>query len=918
MTKKRMFLIDAMAMAFRNFHAFGARPLTTPEGVPISAVFGSAVYLLKLIQEEKPDYLVVLSDSKEKTFRHDLFPEYKANRTEMPEDLAVQLPYFRSLFEHLLVPYLAMPGFEADDLIGTMASKYSSSALEIYIVSGDKDFMQLVTDNVFLYSPKKGGESEIVGMAGVFEKFGVKPEQVIDALAIIGDTADNLPGISGIGPKGAAKLLEKFSSLDDIYANIGDLPANRQREALVAGKDRAYLARRLLTICLDCPLPFESLEMLRFDPAATFHNSGLTSFFEDLAFNRLKSQVEKLREKYPRPDGSQAELILPSTQDPSRHYRLVTSLPDLDAVLEKINQAGRFAFDTETTGLSLVSDRPIGMSLAWDDGEAAYIPFYEGHTQLKFEDLRRRLLPVLTDPALLKIAHNAKFDIGMLANIGLEPAQPIHDTYLMSYLLNPVHKGHGLDELSLQRLGIRKIPTSSLIGKGAAASMTDVPLDLLSEYACEDVDCTLRLYPLLRPELERQEVFPVATDIEFPLTPVLGVMEKAGIFVDSGQLLELSGALGEDLAKLEAEIHGLAGEVFNVNSPKQLQVILFEKLKVHEALKIKTLKKTKSGYSTDVSILERLAEHPLPNRILEYRTLAKLKNTYVDVLPTLINPASGRVHTHFNQTGASTGRLSSTDPNLQNIPIRSSVGRMIREAFKGSGPDQVILSADYSQIELRLLAEMASETGLIVAFRQGADIHTSTAARVFGVEPGQVDANMRARAKAINFGIIYGMGAAKLSKEIKVSFSEAREFIDRYFRTYPRIKEFAEECKSFARAHGYSRTITGRRRPIPEFQSDNPAINASAENIAVNAPIQGSAADLIKLAMIQIAGELAARAQLRARMLLQVHDELVFECHRDDSSELSALVEKCMAGAMPLSVPLKVDVGIGENWLEAH
>jgi DNA polymerase-1 len=911
-----MFLIDAMAMAFRNFHAFGARPLTTPDGTPISAVFGSAVYLLKLMAEEKPDFLAVITDTKEKTFRHEMYPQYKANRTEMPEDLVKQLPLFRQLFECFDIPYLFYKGYEADDIIGTFARRYASDDCEVYIVSGDKDFMQLVNDNVKLYTPRKGGESEIIDREGVLNKFGVAPEQVVDALALIGDSADNVPGVLGIGEKGAAKLIQKFGSLAGIYQHIEELPPNKQREALATQRDQAYLAQKLLRIHTDVPLEI-SIEALKFDLAQSLRGEALDPYFERLAFRRLQAQLEELRNKNPTSSYPNSELAITSSSRGDTHYRLIQTKGDLAALVQSLAIERILAFDTETTGLDGVSDIPIGISLSWAQGQAAYIPIESHDCPMTLAEIKLLLQPLLQSPTLLKVAHNAKFDLKMLWNLGFTVQGPIADTFLMAYLLNPIEKGHGLDELSLRHLGIKKIPTAHLIGKDGKASMRDVGLELLTDYACEDADCTLRLFHYLQPILKAQEIWQVAEQIEFPLIPVLAQMEQTGCYINASYLRNLALAINEDLKKLEKTIWELAGEPFNIHSTKQLQHILFEKLKIHDQLKVKAIKKTKSGYSTDVSVLEKLAEHPLPEQILQYRGLAKLKNTYVDVLPELINAKTGRVHTTFNQAGTATGRLSSSDPNLQNIPIRSAVGKMIREAFHAQFNQDHILSADYSQIELRLLAHMSQDPYLIEAFQNGADIHRATAARIFAVPEQEVDGEMRSRAKAINFGIIYGMGPARLAREIKVPFAEARAFIERYFATYPNIQTFAEERKAFAKSHHFSQTITGRRRPIPEFESDNPGLIANAENIAVNSPIQGSAADLIKMAMIKIHKQLQSQP-LRAKMLLQVHDELVFECHTDDLDQLKDLVRKSMAEAMSLSVPLRVDIGTGKNWLEAH
>lgn len=935
-TPKKLFIIDAMAMAFRNYHAFGQRPLITSNGIHTSAVFGSAMFMLKLLEDEKPDLVICATDSKEKTFRHELYPAYKANRTEMPADLADQLPYFFELFSSMGIPVLRQPGMEADDLIGSICHKFAKDDLNCFIVSGDKDFMQLINPNVFLYSPKKNEPATIVSYQGVAEKFGCKPEQVIDVLALIGDTSDNVPGVHGIGDKGAAKLISEFRTLEGIYSNIELIQNAKLKNALSADRANAFMSRDLVTIKIDIPLDVTLDDMaLNKDALA---NEELLDLFTRLEFRGLTTKIKdrltttKLTPAL-EPTAAPASAAKPLAEQTSNTTSeinesrsklgtsyLIANTPELMIRLgQELESATTFSFDTETTGLDRISDQPIGISFSTKPGYAWYVPMIQKHLNgwLNPDFIKQQLAKHLQDPTKTKIAHNLKFDLQMLHNAGIRICGPFGDTMLASYVLNPISREHSLDYCALECLQFKKIPTSALMGPKFEKAMADVPLEDLGAYACEDADIVFRLHEHLLEKLTHAKLMYVYREIEVPLAPILARMEQAGVHIDAAALAEISMKLDRRSKELEKVIYREAGQEFNINSPKQLQSILFEKLAIHTELGLTRMKKTKTGFSTDVSVLESMEAHPLPRALLEFRTVTKLKNTYVDALPQLINPKSNRIHTNFHQTGTTTGRLSSSDPNLQNIPIRKEEGREIRKAFTASATDRVIISADYSQVELRLLAHIAQDDGLKAAFTSGQDIHTATASRIFAVAPEKVTPDLRSNAKAINFGIIYGMGPQRLARDTGVTMAEAKQFIEKYFEGFPKIRTYIESAKATARELGYSVTMSGRRRPIPEIHSKDRGVLINGENMAVNSPIQGSAADLVKLAMIETQRRLDA-SNLDAKMLLQVHDELVFECHESSKSEVIALVKDAMEHAMTLSVSLKVEVGSGKNWLEAH
>lgn len=911
-TPKRLFIIDAMAMAYRAHYAFSmGKPLTTSDGRPTAALFGSAMFMSRLIEKERPDYLLVACDAQKPTFRHALYDKYKANRSAMPDDLRTQIPHIIELLKTFGCKVLRQEGLEADDLIGSVVRRFAGPGLAAYIVSGDKDFMQLVDDHTFLYQPKKGDEAVVVDRSGVIARFGVPPERVIDCLALIGDASDNVPGVHGIGDKGATKLIEEHGALEGLYAALELIGNTKQRNALTEHRDLAFLSRQLVTIKTDCDVPL-NLEDLVCAPDEAVANEQLLDLCRTFEFRGLATKIEdSIRKRQP-------QAVVPLTAANFDRYLLVNTKAQLAALDATLSAATELCFDTETTGLAPLSDKPIGVSFAVDEGGAFYLPLVAKHLEdVTPEDALALVAKILTDATKRKIGHNVKFDLHMLANAGVDVQGPFVDTMVADWLLQPEQRAHGLDALCLQHLGYTKIPTASLIGDKGQYSMLDAPLADLATYACEDADLTLRLARHQAPLLERQGLLPLLHDVEMPLIPVLTRMERAGIHVDHAVLRNFSARLGILAEKLEAEVYAAAETEFNVNSPKQLGDVLFNQLKLHETLGVKGLKKTKTGFSTDESVLSRLAEHPLPRAVLAYREVAKLKNTYVDTLPALVNKRTGRVHTSFHQTGTATGRLSSSDPNVQNIPIRSALGQEVRKAFTPGRPGYVMLSADYSQIELRLLAHLANEDALCEAYEKGEDIHRATAARIFSVPPADVDNTMRARAKAVNFGVIYGMGPRRLAAETGVTMAEATAFIDRYFQSYPGIAKYMEQTVKDAHARGYTETLLGRRRPIDGMSSGNGRDRAAAANAAANAPIQGSAADLIKLAMIAIDRRFRA-AGLASRMLLQVHDELVFECPEAELASVKEIVGDAMRTAMKLKVPLDAGIGAGPSWLEAH
>ena len=949
----------------------GQAGLTAPDGTPTGAVYGFLRVVAKLLKDHRPTHFAVLWDTKDKTFRHDLYPAYKANRSEPPPEIIPQIGLIQEILPKLGVPCFRKPGFEADDLIGTLAQQCKEWA-NVFIVSADKDFMQLVDDRVKMFSLKKGDEYVVIDEHYVEDYFGVKPDKVRDVLSIMGDKVDNVPGVKGIGEKGAAKLIQEFGCIEAVYEKIDLIQAKKQKELLLAHKEDALISKHLVEI--NCRVPIDVVEqelVYTYDKLCLSPNlktclndlqmhSLLRSLLGDAAgFEKIHTASETIRPATLGAanvketafvdrlfaDDAESELAGVAATDSERAlevsqktllelwgkrtYTCVNTWAALERLLAQLvaPQTVVCAFDTETTGLDFMEDVPIGFSLCFEPGHAYYVPACEEHfadsSVLDRIDNPARLWQLLGQAferrSCMLLAHNAKFDLHMLLGVGVSVgAAPVACSMVASWLIDAQAGGYGLDAQSLKVLGLEKIPTSQLIGaKAGRSGMREVPIAEITEYACEDVDATLRLWKNLEPRLRELKLHALFWELEMPLLRVLVQMERAGVHIDSSVLADLTVEIQERLAQLEQDIFELSGEVFKISSPKQLGAVLFEKLKVHEQMGFKgKLARTTLGYKTDSSVLEKFHDHPVVQKIQEYRELAKLLSTYVMVLPQLIKETTGRIHTHFHQIGTATGRLSSSDPNLQNIPVRTPLGKRVRKAFCAPSKDFCMMSVDYSQIELRVLAELANDPTMIQAFAGGADIHRETAAKISGKNPEDVLPEERSAAKAINFGIIYGMGPQRLAREQNVSIAEAKVFIEKYFLNFSRIQNFIESSREFAHRNGCVMTDFGRIRPLPQLQSKNLGEVRQAENMAVNSPIQGTAADIMKLGMLKV-HEALKKAGLKTRMVLQVHDELVFECPVAEVEQVRKLVQHALQTVVQYKVPLTVEVGVGENWLEA-
>ncbi|MEW5874030.1 MAG: DNA polymerase I [Candidatus Zixiibacteriota bacterium] len=909
--RPRLYLIDGAALAFRAYYAFIHNPLRNAKGENTSAIFGVANSLLKIRREERPEYWAFAFDRPEPTFRHEKHKEYKATRVKAPDDFFEQLPKVKELAGILGCRLVEMPGYEADDLIGTLAVRAVDHGLDVVIVTGDKDLMQLVNERVTIYNPRKGGaEIERLDPAGVVEKFGVPPNRVRDVLALMGDTSDNVPGVPGIGPKTAVELVREYGDLESVLKAAPGISRKSLREKLIKFADQARFSLDLVTLDLNCPIDWDP-ESLRAD---SFDETVAARTLADLGF---KSLIKWLGPDVAAasPSGESTSPAKPS--DTPGQYRCIASLTELQTLVDELAQSKWLAVDTETTSLDTLTADLVGISLSHKHGVACYIPV--GHddpdANLPRGEVIDLLRPILSEsgaagPRL--IAQNVKFDAQVFARHGLELARIGFDPMLASYCLNPSVRSHGLDALAAEHCSHQMQPIDALIGTGKnQITFNAVPVDKATYYAAEDADYTYRLFEVLSPQLDPAGVGDLYNEIELPLAPVLGRMETAGIKVDTAYLRDLSAGMADQIDHLAGQIYDLAGEPFNLNSPTQLAHVLFDVLKLTSE---RRTSKT-SQRATDVAVLEKLAEkHELPRLMLEYRQLAKLKSTYADALVKLVHPLTGRVHTSFNQTVAATGRLSSTDPNLQNIPVRTEEGRKIRRAFIPRGGDFQLLVADYSQIELRLMAHFSGDAALVQAFRDAADVHSRTAAEIFGVKEKDVTPEQRRLAKTANFGIIYGVSAFGLSQQSDLSVGEAKTFIDTYFKRYPGVRRFIDQTVEEARKSGLVRTFHGRRRFLPDINSSNRQRREFAERIAVNTPMQGTAADIIKKAMIDIDRELRGR---RSVMALQVHDELVFDAHESEIEWLTEMVRARMESVVDLQVPLLVQIGVGPNWLDA-
>ena len=925
--RDHVYLVDGSAYIFRAFHALQA--MTRADGTPVNAVYGFVRMLTKLVDDADADYLAVIFDTARKTFRNDIYPEYKAHRPPPPPELVPQFDLIREATRAYSLPCIEMAGFEADDLIATYARMAREQGFGVTIVSSDKDLMQLVGPDVRMMDPMK---DRFVGPDEVFEKFGVGPDRVIDVQALAGDSSDNVPGVPGIGVKTAAQLIGEYGDLDSLLERAGEIRQNRRRENLIEFAEQARISRQLVTLRTDVPVEATLDEFGRRQADPTV----LIPFLEEQGF---KSILAKERARLPAGDALAEPGNSPAAGEET--YELVGDEEALRAWIARIADAGFVAIDTETTSLHVAEAELVGVSLSLDPGHACYIPLghvvsgqgaqpeapeldFDGAASLAPEpapgqiprDAALALLrPVLEDPGILKIGHNIKYDMHVLARCGIDMA-PVDDTMLLSYVLEAgKQRGHGLDVLSSEHLGHDNIKYGDVAGTGKKqVSFAEVAIDKALDYAAEDADMTNRLHRMLRPRIAAERMASVYETLERPLVPVLLDMERAGITVDRTVLDRLSVDFAERAAEIASEIHGLAGREFNIGSPRQLGEILFDELGLGDG------KKTRSGggYATDARVLEDLAAqgHELPARVLDWRQLTKLRNTYTAALVGQIDPRTGRVHTSYSQAVASTGRLSSNDPNLQNIPVRTEEGRKIRHAFVAAEGSE-LLSADYSQIELRLLAHVAGIEELREAFRGGADIHAMTASEVFGVPVEGMDPAVRDRAKAINFGIIYGISPFGLARQLRIPRGAAKDFIDGYFKRFPGIRKYMDDTIGFAREHGYVETIFGRKCHTPGITEDRNPRKSFLQRLAINAPLQGAAADIIKRAMIRIGPALAAN-RLRAKMLLQVHDELIFEVPREELEETAAVVSRTMSMAADLDVPLVVDTRHGRTWDEAH
>ncbi len=938
---KKLFLLDAMALIYRAYFAFSNNHRINSKGQNTSAIFGFTNTLLDVFKRENPTHIAVVFDTQAPTARHEEFPEYKAHRQEIPEDLASSIPWVIKLCEGYNIPVISLDGYEADDIIGTLAKQAEKQGFDTYMMTPDKDFGQLVDDHTFIYKPARGGgNAEVMGITEVCSRWEIENvKQVIDILGLMGDSADNIPGIPGVGEKTAILLIKQFGSIEELLKNT-QLLKGKLKEKVELNQGLAIQSKRLATIQLDVPIVINPEGLILKEP----NKELLRELFTELEFRRLAEQMNisfVVKEEASTPrivkknissqtslfasnDNEAVQTIIdtqtelsPSTfntiKETSHSYQLIDTLEKIYKLVTLLNNQRLFCFDTETTSIDANNAELVGLSFSIKEHEAFYVPVPANQEQAKI--IVAAFKKVFENPGIEKIAQNLKYDMSVLRWYDIEISGKVFDTMIAHFLIQPEMR-HNMNVMAETYLNYSPVPIEELIGKKGKdqLSMRDVPLSTLSEYAAEDADITFQLRNVFDKMLDKGAVRKLFEEIEMPLVNVLTSMETEGITIDKSVLVELSDILVVDIQTVEKEIQSLAGKIFNVSSPKQVGEVLFENLKIME----KPVKTKTGQYSTGEEILSKLEnKHPIVRRILDYRELVKLKNTYVDVLPSMVNPRTGRIHTSFNQVVAVTGRLSSDNPNLQNIPIRTERGREIRKAFIPRNPDYLLLSADYSQIELRIIAELSGDPAMLEAFNSGEDIHAATASKVYGVTLDNVTSDMRRNAKMVNFGIIYGISPFGLADRLNISRTEAKSIIENYFRQYSYIKDYMDMSIQHARENGYVETIMGRRRYLRDINSANATVRGFAERNAINAPIQGSAADMIKIAMINIHNDIKSSG-LRSRMLLQVHDELVFDAHIHEIEALKKIVTHRMKTALSLKVPVEIGIGTGKNWLEAH
>ncbi len=918
--KKKLFLLDAMALIYRAYFAMSRNPRINSKGLNTSAVLGFANSLYDILKNEKPTHIGVAFDTMAPTLRQEGYADYKANREKMPEDIQKSLPYIHRLLEGFNIPRLYVDGYEADDVIGTLAKKAEKKGFTVYMMTPDKDFGQLVSENIFLYKPARmGNKAQVWGVKEVCERYGIeRPEQLIDILGLWGDASDNIPGVPGIGEKTAIKLIKEFGSIENILKNTDKLKG-KIRENLEKYADQALESKHLATIILNVPIEFREEELRVKDPDEKY----LKELFDELEFRTfakriftdisVKKQGQQTLLFDEQEEEEEDEHAIKTLKDVEHTYHVVKTEKEAKDLAKLLENSNSFAFDTETTGLDPNNSELVGMSFSIKPYEAWYVPVSDNYHQA--EMTAAIFKKVLEDKNIEKVGQNIKFDMSLMKWYDVDIKTPLFDTMIAHYLLQPDMK-HSMDYLAEVFLNYKPVSIESLIGKKGKnqKSMRSVDAETIAEYAAEDADITLQLKKVFEPKLKETGVEKLFNEIEMPLVPVLASMEAEGVKLDVEVLKEFSKKLEGEIKELEKKIFELAGTEFNISSPKQLGEVLFERLLISSKPK-----KTKTGqYSTGEDVLVKLRHrHPIIDLILEYRSLTKLKNTYVDALPGLVNPRDNRLHTSYNQAVAATGRLSSNNPNLQNIPIRTEKGKEIRKAFVPRNENYVLLAADYSQIELRIIAHLSKDEGLMEAFKQGMDIHTATASKIYGVPPEMVTKEMRRNAKMVNFGIIYGISAFGLSERLGIPRKEAAEIIKSYFEKYPGVKKYMEKSIAFAREHGYVETLFGRRRYLPDINSANSVVRGYAERNAINAPIQGSSADMIKIAMINVFNDFE-KEKLKSKMILQVHDELVFDVFKDEEELVRNIVNNRMVNAVKLDVPVVVDMKTGKNWLEAH